>query len=115
MLLAQDGSGLLDCLIALTIMSIGSLGVAEMSIHRQQLLRAANQHALTLEAAWNTAVLLSSAGESSGDAITPADGGFTIARHTDNGHNSVLVQRALQNNRIISVSMPVHSLNPLSQ
>ncbi len=84
MSLAQRGSGLLDCLIAVTVMSIGSLGMAEMGVHRQQLLLAANQHAETVEAARNTAVLLGSTGGLASEAIAPADGRFNIALHSDN-------------------------------
>ncbi len=114
MSLAQRGSGLLDCLIALTVMSTGSLGMAEMGVHRQQLLLAANQHAETIEAAWNTAVLLGSTGGLASEAIAPADARFNIALYSDNGGSSILVRRVLQNNRTISVSMPVQISKRLS-
>ncbi|MFT4592307.1 MAG: Tfp pilus assembly protein PilV [Gammaproteobacteria bacterium] len=114
MSLAQRGSGLLDCLIALTVMSIGSLGMAEMGVHRQQLLLAANQHAETVEAAWNTAVLLGSTGGLASETIAPADARFNIALYSDNGGSSILVRRVLQNNRTISVSMPVQISKRLS-
>ena len=114
MSLAQCGSGLLDCLIALTVMSIGSLGMAEMGIHRQQLLLSANQQAQTIEVAWNTAALLGSIGGPISEAIAPTDGRFNIALYSDNGGSSILVRRVLQNNRTISVSMPVHISKPLS-
>lgn len=114
MSLAQRGSGLLDCLIALTVMSIGSLGMAEMGIHRQQLLLSANQQAQTIEAAWNTAVLLGSTGGLTSDAIAPDDGRFNIALYSDNGGSNILVRRVLQNNHTISISMPVHISKPLN-
>lgn len=115
MSLAQRGSGLLDCLIAVTIMSIGSLGMAEMGVHRQQLLIAANQQAQTIEAARNTAVLLGSNGGLTSEAIATTDGRFNIALHSDNnGGGRILVRRALENNHTISVSMPVQISKPFS-